>query len=52
VKDGQLIAMTITDAQQIPSGLVAGGIFLFRSYTRLPDRTAPTQLNRSVNPQR
>jgi hypothetical protein len=46
VKDGQLIATSITDAQQIPSALVPGGIFLFRNYARLPDRTTPTaQMN-------
>jgi hypothetical protein len=34
---GQLIATTIVDAQQTPSAIVAGGIFLTRVHTRLPD---------------
>jgi hypothetical protein len=33
----RLIATAIVDAQQTPSAIVAGGIFLTRSYTRLPD---------------
>lgn len=38
-RDGKdrLIATAIVDAQQTPSAIVAGGIFLTRSYTRLPD---------------
>ena len=32
-----LIATAIADIQQTPSAIVAGGIFLTRSYTRLPD---------------
>lgn len=43
VKNGQLIATSLIDAQQTPSGLIPGGIFLFRHYTRLPDRPGPTQ---------
>ncbi len=43
VKNGQLIATSILDVQQTPSALVAGGVFLFRNYTRLPDRPGPTQ---------
>lgn len=43
VKNGQFIATTITDVQQTPSSLIPGGIFLFRTYTRLPDRPGPTQ---------
>jgi hypothetical protein len=31
-----LIATSLMDAQQTPSAIVAGGIFLTRSYTRLP----------------
>jgi hypothetical protein len=42
VKNGQLIATSILDVQQTPSVLVPGGIFLFRNYTRLPDRPGPT----------
>jgi hypothetical protein len=34
---GQLIATTIIDAQQTPSAIVAGGIFLTRVHSRLPD---------------
>jgi hypothetical protein len=40
VNNGQLIATELTDAQQIPSGLVPGGIFLTRVHTRLPDAPA------------
>lgn len=35
--DGQLVATALVDAQQTPSAIVAGGIFLTRSYTRRPD---------------
>lgn len=38
VKDGELIATTIVDAQRTPSTIVAGGIFLKRAWTRLPQR--------------
>lgn len=37
VLGGQLVATTIIDAQQVPSAIVAGGIFLTRTHTRLPD---------------
>jgi hypothetical protein len=37
VLGGQLVATTIVDAQQVPSAVVAGGIFLTRTHTRLPD---------------
>jgi hypothetical protein len=37
VKDGHLVATAIVDAQRTPSVIVAGGIFLTRSFTRLPD---------------
>lgn len=37
VKNGHKIATTIADAQRTPSAIVAGGIFLTRIYTRLPD---------------
>jgi hypothetical protein len=43
VKNGQFIATSLTDMQQIPSALIPGGLFLFRTYTRLPDRPGPTQ---------
>jgi hypothetical protein len=33
-----LIATSMMDAQRVPSAVVTGGIFLTRSYTRLPDR--------------
>ena len=45
-KDGVLIATTIVDAQEIPSAVIPGGIFLTRVHTRLPDRPA-TQTNAS-----
>ncbi len=37
VQNGKLIAMTIVDTQRIPSGLVPGGVFLSRKYTRRPN---------------
>jgi hypothetical protein len=37
------LAMALTDAQETPSAIVAGGIFLTRSYSRLPDRFGPIQ---------
>ena len=37
VKDGQLIATAIDDAQETPSSIVPGGIFLIRHLTRRPD---------------
>ena len=40
---GQFLATSMTDAQQTPSAIVLGGIFLSRSYTRLPDRPGSTQ---------
>ena len=44
VKDGfggAIIATAIADAQRTPSAIVPGGIFLSRTYTRLPDRPGP-----------
>jgi 3-deoxy-D-arabino-heptulosonate 7-phosphate (DAHP) synthase len=37
VEGNQLIATTIVDVQQAPSAIVAGGIFLTRTWTLLPD---------------
>lgn len=37
VKNGQLIATTIDDAQETPSAIVPGGVFLIRHLTRRPD---------------
>jgi hypothetical protein len=37
VLGGQLIATAIADAQETPSAIVAGGIFVTRVHTRLPD---------------
>jgi hypothetical protein len=37
VLGGQLIATSIADTQQVPSAIVAGGIFLSRVQNRLPD---------------
>jgi hypothetical protein len=37
VKDGQLIATAIDDAQETPSSIVPGGVFLIRHLTRRPD---------------
>jgi len=37
MKHGQLIATALTDAQETPSAIVTGGVFLTRSWTRLPD---------------
>ena len=35
--DGQLLAIALEDATRVPSALVPGGLFIFRSYTRRPD---------------
>jgi hypothetical protein len=35
----ELVATSLVDAQTTPSAIVAGGIFLTRSYTRLPGST-------------
>ena len=37
VEGNQLIATTIVDVQQTPSAIIAGGIFLTRTWTLLPD---------------
>jgi hypothetical protein len=37
--NGELIATSIDDAQDTPSAIVPGGIFLIRHITRLPDGT-------------
>jgi hypothetical protein len=37
VKDGQLIATSIEDAQETPSSIVPGGVFLIHHLTRRPD---------------
>ncbi|HVO97398.1 MAG TPA: hypothetical protein VMT15_04995 [Bryobacteraceae bacterium] len=37
VINGQLVATSVTDAAEVPSGIVAGGLFVTRVYTRLPD---------------
>jgi hypothetical protein len=34
-----MIATSMVDASQVPSAIVAGGIFLTRVHTRLPDPT-------------
>jgi hypothetical protein len=44
VKSGQLIATTIVSAQQTPSVVVPGGIFVTFVHTRQPDRVGPPQL--------
>jgi hypothetical protein len=36
VLGGQLIATSVTDAQEAPSAIVPGGVFVTRVYTRLP----------------
>jgi predicted small secreted protein len=36
VQNGNLLATTIVDAQEVPSAIVAGGIFLNRTYTLRP----------------
>jgi len=35
--DGQLLGTEFEDASRVPSALVPGGLFVFRSYTRRPD---------------
>jgi hypothetical protein len=41
---GGFIATTVVDAQRTPSAIVAGGIFLTRTWTRLPDAEGPLAL--------
>ena len=41
VVNGQLIATAIADAAEVPSAIVAGGVFLTRIQTRLPDYFVP-----------
>jgi hypothetical protein len=36
IQNGQLVATAIADAAEVPSAIVAGGIFLSRTQTRLP----------------
>lgn len=36
MKDGELIATTIVDAQRASSAIVTGGVFLRRTWTRVP----------------
>jgi hypothetical protein len=36
-REGVLIATSIVDMQRTPSAIVAGGVFLMRTYTRLPN---------------
>jgi len=36
-EEGGLLATEVVDAQRTPSFIVAGGVFLTRTYTRLPD---------------
>jgi hypothetical protein len=38
--DAFFLATSLADAQRTPSAIVPGGIFLTRTYTRLPDRPA------------
>ncbi len=35
IKDGELVAVTIVDAQRTPSTIVPGGVFLRRTWTRV-----------------
>ena len=37
VQNGKLVATNIEDVQRVPSGLIPGGLFLTRKYTRRPD---------------
>jgi hypothetical protein len=37
VLNGQLIATAIFDCQEAPSAIVPGGVYVFRTHTRLPD---------------
>ena len=50
VQRGQLIATTIVDAQETPSVVIPGGIFVTFVHTRLPDRVGPPQLKRPERP--
>jgi hypothetical protein len=38
--DGQFLATALADATRVPSAIVPGGIFVTRSYTRLPDSSS------------
>ena len=38
--DAVLLATALADATEVPSAIVAGGVLLTRTYTRLPDRPA------------
>jgi hypothetical protein len=40
---GAIVATTIVDAQEVPSAVVQGGVFLTRVHTRLPDRPGSPQ---------
>jgi hypothetical protein len=44
--DGRLLATALTDMTRTASGIVPGGVFVTRTYTRRPDRS---QWNRSVD---
>jgi len=37
VQGGRLLATTIVDMQEAPSSIVAGGLFVTRTHTRMPD---------------
>ena len=37
LENGHLLATALEDATRVPSALVPGGLFVFRSYTRRPD---------------
>jgi hypothetical protein len=39
VRNGQLVVTSLQDVQQTSSTIVAGGLFVFRTWTRLPDYT-------------
>jgi hypothetical protein len=43
VKGKEFLATSTTSAGENPSQIVASGVFLTFTYTRLPDRPGPTQ---------
>ena len=46
VRHRELIATALTDVQRVPSALVAGGIFVTREMTRVPDEREKEHRNR------
>lgn len=43
IKDRQILATAMANAQRNPSTIVPGGLFVTRSFTRLPDQATPPE---------